>query len=258
MLRIHRSDGTFIVEVEGRLDRAQLEEMTVLIERSLSENDKTHIYVEVRDFSGFDAAALPDYLPRAAAMVRQLDRFGRIAVVANQSWVRALTRIESAILPGISYETYAPDEKAHALAWVEGREPHPHPGAIKVIESDRADVFGFELDGRLTRREIEAVSDYFQHRFEEPGSVSLLGRIRRIEGIDPLIFFSGNYFRMKLNALQKVDRYALVGGPAWLEGWVEWVDPLVKADIRHFDADEEGIAWAWLGAEPKSERALAA
>ena len=258
MLRIHRSDGTFIVEVEGRLDGSELEEMTSLIERSLSENDKTHLYVEVRDFSGFDASALPDYLPRAAAMLRQLDRFGRIAVVANQSWVRALTRIESAILPGISYETYSPDLKDHALAWVEGRVPDPRPAAVKIIETDRANVIGFELDGRMSRAEVEAVSDYFQHRFEEPGPVSLLGRVKQIDGIDPTAFFTGHYLQMKLKALEKVDRYALVGGPNWLKGWIEWVDPLVTADIRHFEQDEEELAWAWLGAEPKSERALAA
>jgi len=43
-----------------------------------------------------------------------------VAVVADQAWIRAGTRIESALLPHISYRTYMPDERSEALAWVVG------------------------------------------------------------------------------------------------------------------------------------------
>lgn len=49
------------------------------------------------------------------------DVFGRVAVVADQAWVRIGTRLESALLPSISYHTYMPEERDQALAWVEGR-----------------------------------------------------------------------------------------------------------------------------------------
>jgi hypothetical protein len=54
----------------------------------------------------------------------KLSRFGRVAVVAHQAWVRWGTRLESALLPFISYRTFEPEERDAALAWVEtGVEP---------------------------------------------------------------------------------------------------------------------------------------
>ena len=45
---------------------------------------------------------------------------GRVAVVADQAWIRAATRIESVILPFISYRTFTPDQRQEAFAWVAG------------------------------------------------------------------------------------------------------------------------------------------
>ena len=43
-----------------------------------------------------------------------------VAVVADQAWVRVGTRLESALLPFISYQTFLPEEREEALAWVRG------------------------------------------------------------------------------------------------------------------------------------------
>jgi hypothetical protein len=51
----------------------------------------------------------------------KLGRFGRVAVVADQAWIRAGTRPESALLPNISYRVYLPHERDEALAWVTGK-----------------------------------------------------------------------------------------------------------------------------------------
>ena len=51
----------------------------------------------------------------------KLAMFGRVAVVADQAWVRAGTLLESALLPSIRYRVYMPNEREEALAWVEGK-----------------------------------------------------------------------------------------------------------------------------------------
>jgi hypothetical protein len=43
-----------------------------------------------------------------------------VAVVADQTWVRIGTRVESAVLPFISYKTFEPAQREEALAWVKG------------------------------------------------------------------------------------------------------------------------------------------
>ena len=59
-------------------------------------------------------------MSRALPLLGKLDKFGRVAVVADQGWVRAGSRLESAMLPNIKYRVYEPDERAEALAWVTG------------------------------------------------------------------------------------------------------------------------------------------
>ena len=67
---------------------------------------------------GIEISSLPSYAARAWPLFGKLNRFGRVAVVADQAWVRIGTRLESALLPNISYRTYMPDERDEAFDWV--------------------------------------------------------------------------------------------------------------------------------------------
>ena len=173
---IQSSDDVIALRITGKLMRVELDEITKRVEKSLADREKTHIFVEIEDFSGFDVTALPEYLPRAAAMLGQLDRFGRIAVVSDLLWIRWATRIESALLPHISYETFTADERHRALAWVEGKLNPLHDPSIRIIETDKADVFGFELDGRISAADAEAAADYFNKALDRKRPLRLLAR----------------------------------------------------------------------------------
>jgi hypothetical protein len=246
------------VRISGSLTEPELAELVERIETSVEARDKTHMFIEVVDFTGFDLGAFARYLPRGAAMLARLGRFGRIAVVSDQPWIRAWTRTESALLPGIGYELYWPDQREEALAWVEGRRGQPHPPAITIIETDTPGVLGFQLDGTIGADELPAAIAYFDEAMEREGPVRILGRFRHLGGIEPKALLSPDYLAMKLRALRKVERYAVVGGPAWLRAWIGLIAPLVKMEVRHFEAENEALAWSWLGARPKAEHPLAA
>jgi hypothetical protein len=246
------------IKVSGKLSRDEIMDTSTRIERAFAANGKTHIFFEIADYHGFDWTALGEHLPHAWKMLLQREKFGRIAVVSDLAWVRWATRIESALIPGLSYETYRLDEREHALAWVEGRSPYPHGRALTLIETERPDVFGFELAGRIGAEEMHALVARIDELMESrPGPVRILGRFTDFRmpapgGLD------ADYVRMKLKALHKVERYAVVGGPLWLTAWVSAVAPLLKLDVRHFPLDEEADAWAWLGAAPVEARQQAA
>lgn len=86
----------------------------------MSKPGKIHVFVETHEIEGIEVSGLPSFMVRATPLFGKLDRFGRIAVVADQAWVRAGTRLESALLPNISYRTCMPEERDEALAWVKG------------------------------------------------------------------------------------------------------------------------------------------
>jgi hypothetical protein len=255
---IQSNEDVIALKITGKLMREELDEITTRVEKSLAEREKTHIFVEIEDFSGFDVAALPEYLPRAAAMLGQLGRFGRIAVVSDRRWIRWATKLESALLPHISYETFTADERHRALAWVEGKLNPLHDPSIRIIETDKPDVLGFELDGRISTADAEAVADYFNKALDRNHPLRLLGRVKNIDGAELSALFGHKYLQMRVGMLERIERYAIVGGPLWLCAWVSALDPLVSAELRHFPADKEAQAWDWLGAQPKAKQAEAA
>jgi len=173
---LNSAPDVIAIKVSGRLSRDEIMETSDRIEQAFATNGKTHIFVEIADYHGFDWTALGEHLPHAWKMLLQREQFGRIAVVSDLAWIRWATRVESALIPGLSYETYRLDEREQALAWVEGRSPYPHGSALTLIETDRPDVFGFELDGRIGAEEMHALVARIDELMESrPGPVRILG-----------------------------------------------------------------------------------
>ena len=249
-------EDVIAIRCGGRLERGELDTYMDRLEASLAARPKTHFFVEVVDFDGLDMTGLGDALKRSGTYFRNLDRIGRVGIVADQSWIRWAAQIESALLPHVSYETFDASERDRALAWVEGEIPLPHRPALKVIETDRPDVFAFEIDGHLSKAELDAATVLFAEALAGKDQVRVLGRIRRLGGFEPGGLLSSDYFAMKRGFLERMERYALVGGPGWLRTTLNALAPLFKAEIRHFGEDEEAAAWTWIGARPVSERTL--
>ena len=253
---LQSNDDVIAMRCGGKLTAAELEAYMDRLEASLKRHDKTHLYAEIVDFSGFETERFGDLMKRSPAYFRHLDRIGRVAIVADQAWIRWAARIESAILPHVSYETFEPGQRERALAWVQGETPHPRDAAIKIIETDRADVFAFEIDGPASRAELDAISAHFLQALESQDRVRVLGRIRRLAGFEIGGLLTGDYFAMKRRFLERMERYAVVGGPDWMRAVLNTLAPLFKAEIRHFAEGEEEEAWTWVGARPVSERTL--
>jgi len=249
-------DDVIAIRCGRRLTRDELDSYVDKLKAALAARDKTHLYAEIVDFSGFDTERFAELVKRSGFWFHSLEKVGRVAIVADQGWIRWIARAESAVLPHVSYETFESSERERALAWVEGRLDAPHGSAIKVIETDRPYVFGFEIDGHAAKAELDAVSAHFRAAMAGQAKVSFLGRIREIGGFQLSGLLTGDYFAMKREALERLERYAVVGGPGWLQTVLNTLAPLFKAEIRHFAADEEEAAWDWLGAHPVSERTL--
>jgi hypothetical protein len=90
------------------------------LDSAMASHEKVHVFVETRQIDGIELKSLPTYTARALPLFGKLARFGRVAVVADQSWIRFGSRLESAVLPFISYRVFEPGQRGEALAWVKG------------------------------------------------------------------------------------------------------------------------------------------
>ncbi len=118
---IPSSDDVIAVRVSDKITGVELDLIMDRLDAVMAAHDKVHVFVETSSIDGIELSGLPAYMMRAMPLFGQLGRFGRVAVVADQAWVRIGTRIESALLPFISYRTFMPHQRDAALAWVEGR-----------------------------------------------------------------------------------------------------------------------------------------
>ncbi|QIK96277.1 STAS/SEC14 domain-containing protein [Sphingomonas sp. HDW15A] len=108
------------VKISGKITLDDLKAIMDRLDEVMAEHEKVHVFAETQGIEGVELSALPEHMRRAFPLFSQLNRFGRVAVVADQAWIRAGTRLESAMLPNISYRTYMPEEREEALGWVCG------------------------------------------------------------------------------------------------------------------------------------------
>ena len=117
---IDSADDVIALTVSDRIGGDELDAVMDRLDGAMARHDKVHVFVETRSIDGIEIAGLGAYMKRALPLLGKLDRFGRVAVVADQGWIRALTKIESAVLPHIGYRVFEPDARDEALAWVTG------------------------------------------------------------------------------------------------------------------------------------------
>ena len=117
---IDSADDVIAVRVADRISGDELDTIMDRLDGAMARHDKVHVFAETRSIDGIEIAGLGAYMARAMPLLGKLGRFGRVAVVADQAWIRAVTRIESAVLPHISYRVFEPEERDAALAWVTG------------------------------------------------------------------------------------------------------------------------------------------
>lgn len=114
------------LKLSGTITGEDLEAIMDRVDEILAHHSKIHVFVETRGIDGLQLSALPQHLSRSVPMFGHLHRFGRVAVVADQAWMRLATRIESALLPYVSYRVFDVDRRDEALAFVEAaEEPQP-------------------------------------------------------------------------------------------------------------------------------------
>ena len=87
----------------------------------------------------------------------------------------------------------------------------------------------------------------------ELGPISVLGRFGEVRFSDPSKPLRRALPSFKKETLARVERYAIVGGPTWLQLMIEATAPFVPFDLRYFEKADEAAAWEWVGASERGE-----
>jgi stage II sporulation SpoAA-like protein len=114
---IEGAEDVIAVTASDRITGADVAALMDRLERTMDRHEVVHVFAEVRSLDAVEISGLGSHIARAMPLLGKLKRFGRVAVVADQAWVRATSRIESALLPFVSYRVFRPEQRDEALAW---------------------------------------------------------------------------------------------------------------------------------------------
>jgi len=117
---LNSPDDVLALEMSGNITGEDLDAIMDRTEAIMAKHDKVHVFMETKGIEGLQLSALPHHISRTFPMFGKLNRFGRVAVVSDQPWMRVGTRLESAFLPNIAYRVCTPEERDDALAWALG------------------------------------------------------------------------------------------------------------------------------------------
>jgi len=241
------SDTAHEITIYGAFTSEDMARLVAFVGEQNAAGRGGNVLFDLVSLADFTLAAVLAELPHVPALMQWVYRLGRIAVISDEDWIRSAARLESALLPGVAYAVYDEDQAGTARAWVLGQQDRPYAGAMRE-RAMAGDVAVFEILGRLDRAESELMVEQVRARLADPACSRLMVVIRKWHGFDADALASTKVVQGKLDLIDRVERYALVGGPAWLRQLAGTMGALIKPEVRTFALEEEEAALAWLRA----------
>lgn len=120
--------------------------------------------------------------------------------------------------------------------------------AVRRIDTNRADCTALEIVGHVSAPDVENLLGLLEGAFAVHDQVDLLIRVTEHDGVDWLDVPEATVAEGRQQTKRHVRRMATVGDPAWMSRLQQLFISTRDAEIRHFTAQEEDEAWAWIGA----------
>ncbi len=121
---------------------------------------------------------------------------------------------------------------------------------VRRIPASRDDVFAFAVEGYLNDAALENLYGLLDAAYEEHDKIDLLIRLSGYDGFDWGSAFSESMLTLRAKSLRHLRRYAIVGGPVWIQASIRLMHPFLSIEMRGFETEDEPEAWAWLEAQP--------
>jgi hypothetical protein len=248
-------DHVVAMGLSGKLTGEDIKQYRSILEDKLAKHGQISVCIDFTGLSDMNADALVEGTKADLELLRHIGQLGRLAFVSDKEWPQAIIGWVTPLLPTFEMKLFPPDQRDAAISWAaeSPRRPKAETPAFRFLPTSREDVLAFEINGVISSEEMPGVIKRFEAFLERHDKVRLLNRMTHFGGIDPSVFMQSGLVSMKLAAMQKVERYAIVGAPVWMGKIIETMNPMfADIDMRTFAADQEADAWAWLGATPSA------
>lgn len=236
------------IALSGTVEECDIQTMEGAFKDRLDSDDRFGLVVDMSDWTDITADALKEDAKFEFGLLGKLNRFPRMALISDKKFPRAVAKFFDPLVPAVEIRTFSSSEREQAMAFASTpADPPAEPShAVKMLETGSPQLLGFEVEGRLSKADMEQVVEPLQRAYESEQKIDLIVVWKGYHGFDPSILVDRSVISMKLSSLSHIRRYAVVGGPGWMKNMAEMVLSALPIDIRFFDSDDEDAAWVWL------------
>ncbi|CAM1650922.1 STAS/SEC14 domain-containing protein [Bartonella sp. W8122] len=121
---------------------------------------------------------------------------------------------------------------------------------ISKIKTNRAGAIGFSVNGVLASSDVENLYGLFEAEAEGQNHIDMIVIFKEYDGIDWESLFNEDTAKIRAEAFKKLRRYAIVGGPSWLNLAIEFFRPFGRIETKWFASENIDKAWDYIGAKP--------
>jgi len=236
------------IALSGTVEESDIQTMEEAFKDRLDSDDRFGLVVDMSDWTDITADALKEDAKFEFGLLGKLNRFPRMALISDKKFPRAVAKFFDPLVPAVEIRTFSSSEREQAMAFASApADPPAEPAhAVKMLETGSPQLLGFEIEGRLSKADMEQVVEPLQRAYESEQKIDLIVVWKGYHGFDPSILVDRSVISMKLSSVSHIRRYAVVGGPGWMKNMAEMVLSALPMDVRFFDSDDEDAAWVWL------------
>lgn len=250
--KIDAPDNVIAFGLSDKIVAADMQQYESAFKSRLSSQTKLGLCVDFTGLADISAQGAMEGVKADLEFFRHIKQFRRFAIVSDKEWPGVIMGLVKSLLPTLESKDFQPNQREQAVKWA-GEAPTAPPnlkGAMRLVKTSKDDVLAFEIDGVLTSEAVGSVLNDFEAWLAGHDKVRLLANIKNFGGVEPSVFMQSGLVSMKLDALKKLERYAVVGAPGWMMKIADAVGTMLPGvEIRTFDSDQEADAWAWIGAK---------
>lgn len=246
-------DNVIAIHLSGTLTVNDVKHYKALVEEKIATQERFGICVDLTGIEDIGADALTEDAKVEFELFTHLAKFRRRAFVTDLTWPSTMANTFGRLIPLLEMKTFGPDERATAIDWVSNgpASPKEKSPAITFLPTTNENVLAFETNGTISSDDMPQITDTFDRFLNSHEKVNLLNHVRHFGGFEPAALMKSNYFAMKYAALKKVDRYAVVGGPLWMQTAITAINPFFSGiEMKSFSEAQEDEAWTWVDAKP--------
>ena len=181
MLTIKKSpEHVLAIRLSGTVEKTEIKTMAKAFNDKLAVNDRLGLLIDMSKWSDITGGAIVEDIKLEFGLLGKLSRFPRMAIVSDKQFVKAILKFFGQLAPMINIKVFGPNEYDKALAFA-SHLPTPKPAAkpsTSLIETGDPKLISYEIDGMLTKDDVERVVQPLQQAFEKDEKIDLLVRMK--------------------------------------------------------------------------------